>query len=188
MRDIPVIILAGGKATRLGTPKTLFTHPRFGGYWVHTQLRSLTQIGLHRNVVVLGFHAAREIEKLSGVTHVINPRPEDGPFSSIQTGLSALPDGPVFILPIDVPVPSKEVWEKLGEVENAACVPEFQGRRGHPVFLDNNLAKKIRALPATSRLDHVLRDEAGVSIANILDPAILLNLNSQEDFLSFCKG
>src|SRR4051794_40096425 len=103
----PLILLAGGKSERAGTPKGLRD---FRGHaWLEEQLLRFRAAGGTRAIVVVGFSPERYeqmLEKLEvpGVAIEVwrNPSPERGPFSSIQCGLLALADAPgAFVQPID---------------------------------------------------------------------------------------
>jgi CTP:molybdopterin cytidylyltransferase MocA len=203
----PVIVLAGGKSSRMGYPKGLVEHQ--GRTWLETQLDRLAACGLHEASVVLGFHAelymqripwlrdalAPEgtlLEKNIRVRTVINPHPELGPFSSIQTGanaeLSRTSSEALWILPVDVPCPDVDVWKRLNDSCALISVPVFQGRGGHPVRLSRSFMQKLADLPAqdpSARLDHQIR-AAGplVDRVEVQDPGVLSNFNTPGDFCS----
>ena len=95
-----VVVLAAGRSSRMGVPKGLF--PFEGRPWLLTQLSALAS---RRVVLVLGHDAPRYDEAIpdlaARVDVAVNPDPDRGPFSSLQTGLARLPpDGrPAFVLP-----------------------------------------------------------------------------------------
>jgi len=75
----------------------------------------------------------------------VNPRPEDGMFSSIRLGLALVPQDAagVFVTPVDC-VPTADPAPVLDAMLHAmrtapnpagAFVPVFAGKRGHPVLL-----------------------------------------------------
>lgn len=199
----PWILLAGGKSTRMGQPKGLL--PLGEHTWLEDQLGQLEKYGRNNGILVLGFDAqeylqspalARIKQRQLRLQVVINPEPEWGPFSSIQTGIRALrqesPVSSVYVLPIDVPVPPPYVWDRLsqslGEAPTARVViPCFQAKGGHPVLLSQNFMNALVKVPSnlpTSRLDaqiHLLKEDQVLRIETE-EPKILLNLNTPEDW------
>jgi molybdopterin-guanine dinucleotide biosynthesis protein A len=145
MTDIPLILLAGGKSSRMGMPKGLMQIE--GMTWMRHQCESFRKIGCGEIVIVLGFNAEDYLHELTinplQIHTAINLKPENGPFSSLQEGLRSLSNKGqtsmgVFVLPIDVPCPEKGVWETLkesGQFPVNACYPVFGDKGGHPVWI-----------------------------------------------------
>ena len=110
--------------------------------------RLFRQSGIEHIAVVTGWHA-ESIEPAAralGLAVVRNPRPEDGMFSSVFTGLSALAGGdaalaetPVLVQPVDVPLVRPMTIQALLEAHAAdpesVLVPTFAGQEGHPPLL-----------------------------------------------------
>lgn len=119
IQDFPLILLAGGKSSRMGTPKGLLDYR--GNLWLLEQLRRFKAASGKRAIVVLGFHHEHYFEKIpwlrtagNGPAHqlglevsiVVNPHPEYGQFSSLLSAISVLsvrppcsaelPEGPEF--------------------------------------------------------------------------------------------
>jgi CTP:molybdopterin cytidylyltransferase MocA len=101
--DYPLILLAGGRSSRMGKPKGLLDYQ--GQPWLIEQLRRFKSASGKRSIVVLGFHQepyfARIpwMEKAVGgtvrqlgleISAVINPTPEQGQFSSLQSAIAFL--------------------------------------------------------------------------------------------------
>lgn len=145
--ECPLILLAAGRSSRMGTPKGLLSWQ--GRLWIVNQLHGFREAGGREATVVLGFHREAYEESLPWlkaavhrpvreegleVTAVVNPDPERGPFSSLQCAASVIVWKPaVFVLPLDVPCPEKEVWEKLTEIFRpplSAVIPRYQNRGG----------------------------------------------------------
>lgn len=168
--------------------------------WIAHQLDALKEHGrpARRVILVLGHDRERYFEAVLGlgrsVDLVTNPDPDRGPFSSLQVGLSAVDAGQsTFVLPVDVPVPSKAVWDALevalGSVE--AAIPVHDGRGGHPVLLGPAfIARLLERDPARSRLDVELRALPPPQLARVPveDPRIRLNLNAPGDWGKVAKG
>jgi CTP:molybdopterin cytidylyltransferase MocA len=171
----PVIVLAGGRSSRMGEPKGLVAVR--GRPWLEHQLESVAACGCTRAIVVLG-HAkgaylaalpwlagrlasprvdteptTRESFAGLAIDIVMNDAPERGTFSSVQCGARAvLANGDAagaFVLPVDVPCAEARVWEAL----DAACtgdvlasVPRYASRGGHPVACSHALLASLVAL------------------------------------------
>lgn len=207
----------------MGTPKGLL---RLGNqYWLDEQIKMLSVVGINSVVVVLGFHVEQYLAELSwlreglreaamsrdGVkVHVaLNPDPSRGQFSSLQVGISAFlnqseldNNGGVFILPVDVPCPSAQVWRELAvAIEKnrtaLAFVPRHAGKGGHPILLKRNYLNKLENIGLDrvdeSRLDYLLKRLTAGELVHLDLPAtwgaaIHRNLNTQEDWKAFCES
>jgi CTP:molybdopterin cytidylyltransferase MocA len=199
MTGIPLILLAGGKSSRMGTPKGLLTIK--GMTWMRRQCGLFRAIGSGEIVIVLGYNAEDYLNELSinplNIQTVINSKPENGPFSSLQEGLRfCLNNGQttlgVFVLPIDVPCPEKGVWEGLLESCKSpvnACYPVFGDKGGHPVWISEELILKCLGYPPTDRLDFIVRSMPSERIRRVAvtDPQILLNVNDPPTWESYKK-
>ncbi len=195
-RTLPIIILAAGDSQRMGIPKGLLDY--HGKPFFSYQIESLFKIGFTDIVIVSGKDTAlyqENIPELKELTVIVNPRPERGPFSSIQCGLIGLKDkcrSGVFILPLDVPCPSKEVWNQLAaELSSSKAnvtIPEFKGKRGHPVLLSDEFKQHLQTCSSDSRLDYEIRKQKELQKAKIIsvnDKNITLNLNTLEEWEAF---
>ncbi len=195
-RTLPIIILAAGDSQRMGIPKGLLDY--HGKPFLSYQIERLFEIGFTDIIVVLGKDSPiyqEKIPQLKKSTFIVNPQPERGPFSSIQSGISGLRDthqSGVFILPIDVPCPRKEVWDKLAvelsSSEANVTIPEFNGKRGHPVLLSDEFRQHLQTCSSDSRLDFEIRKQKELQKAKIIsvnDKNITLNLNTLEEWEAF---
>ena len=183
---IASIILAAGASSRMGTPKALLD------YHGETFLDRLIRVmGLATDpvIVVLGYHAARiRSATRRAATFAINPAPDRGQLSSLQTGLAALPgevQGFAFI-PMDCPVVQEETVARLAaalesrDAETLFVIPRRGDKRGHPVFAARQIADELLALPGdgqardvvhryVSRTRYIDVDDSGI-LADIDDP------------------
>ncbi|HZU83780.1 MAG TPA: nucleotidyltransferase family protein [Polyangiaceae bacterium] len=182
-----LVLLAGGRSSRLGTPKGLVRVE--GRPWIAHQLDAADRAGL-RVIAVLGFdhsrYAAELPELASRAVVVVNPLPERGPFSSLQCGLALVGAGRAFVLPIDVPAPDAPVWRALrGALTEGfdAAVPVHDGHGGHPVLLSARMVERLLRLESASRLDVELRASAVARVA-VADARVLMNLNSPEEWIA----
>ena len=88
---------------------------------------------------------------LSRVHFVLNPDYATGMFSSLQTGLRRLPQQGEWVLYhfVDQPhLPPPFYREFVAQIEAGYqwIQPAYQGRRGHPLLLHQNLVQRILAL------------------------------------------
>jgi CTP:molybdopterin cytidylyltransferase MocA len=189
--EADVVLLAGGRSARMGEPKGLVVVK--GRPWVEHQIEAIGRTGGRRVLLVLGHdqpayeQALPQLDRLAEV--VTNPDPDRGPFSSLQCGMAQVAPGTaVFVLPIDVPAPSPDVWKALLEALRAggeAAVPVHDGRGGHPVLLAAPLVRRLLGRPPEGRLDAELAElstAGGVVRVPVDDPLVRLNLNAPEDW------
>ena len=205
--DYPLILLAGGQASRMGALKGLI---EFNGRpWLIEQLSRYADVGGKRAVVVLGYQhvdyfaaipwleEAQEMWALNGeleVACVINDKPEQGQFSSIQFGAEFLLNQSecqgAFILPVDVPGSSFCKLISSMSMNLDVCVPVWEEQGGHPVLLSSGFLAHLASLPngfQDSRLDiqiHKLLSQKVFRIS-VEDTSVVLNINSREDWKRF---
>lgn len=145
------ILLAAGRASRMGAVKGLLSLPLLPGGAPCSALAGLVRCyrgaGVEDILLVSGFHAA-EVEAEArglGLTVVRNPRPEEGMFSSVCAGLRAVSEecAACFVHPVDVPlVRSLTLAALLEAAANesqhelpSVLIPTYEGREGHPPLL-----------------------------------------------------
>lgn len=184
-----LILLAGGKSSRFGEVKGLKSVE--GTSLVRWQLARFREAGGGRMIVVLGSHADVFTRELAGsdAELVVNPAPERGPFTSLQTGiaasLTACPRA-LYVLPVDVPAPPPQIWRMLDALSDCdAAVPTFADRGGHPVRLSPGFAAsllKIAWEDPVARLDRQLAALPAERLRRIAvaEPGVRLNLNTAE--------
>jgi molybdenum cofactor cytidylyltransferase len=181
------IILAAGASSRMGTPKALLDYR--GETFVGRLIRVLGAV-CDPVIVVLGYHAAEIGARLpSNVQVVVNPDPDRGQLSSLQTALAALPDdadGFAFV-PVDSPAAEEGTIAALvrtferRDPSTLFVIPRQDGRRGHPVLAARAIAAEFLALPPTAQASEVVHrfvdrthyvdvDDAGI-FTDIDDPA-----------------
>jgi molybdenum cofactor cytidylyltransferase len=164
---IASVILAAGASSRMGTPKALLDYR--GETFLDRLIRVLGAV-TDPVIAVLGYHAAQIRDRVRGPAQfVINPQPERGQLSSLQTGLAALPDhaqGFAFI-PMDCPAVREETVVHLARnfltrrPETLLVIPRCkddrgEDHRGHPVFAARAIAEEILALPSDAQARDVI--------------------------------
>ena len=186
-RDCGGVILAAGRSQRAGSwkpglvvaGKTLLVHA------VESLVPWCRSI-----VVVAGPDSERIGDLLAGhphVTVVVNPRRDEGMFTSVQAGVGAVESTrtALFLQPVDCPVVPAEVFEALCDTFLAhgagrAVIPCHGGRGGHPVLLPGNLRRAILAAGPGSTLREILA-RAGAVRAPVASPAVLTDVDTPAD-------
>jgi len=178
------IILAAGESRRMGSPKALldFHGETFVGRLVRVLAETCDPV-----IVALGYHA-EAIQSQIGDRAVpaVNPSPERGQLSSLQTALAELPaDAEGFCFtPVDSPAVNSATVKRLAAEfrrrtpETLFVIPRFDGRRGHPVFADRAIASEFLNLPATGQARNVVHRHVPETVyVDVDDPGILVDVD-----------
>ncbi|MGL3001863.1 nucleotidyltransferase family protein [Flavobacterium sp. RSSB_23] len=200
--NVAFVLLAGGKSERMGHPKGLLLHNDI--YWLETQLKSIASSGGTEVYIALGFHTATYCEKLPWLTSalqvpitylniniraIVNPNPERGSFSSLQTVLAEISEHTTVLLcPIDVPIPKDETLQLLLEKKQAIVIPNYKGKNGHPIVMAASFWRPLLQLdPNKSRLDYLIKacPSSMIGIVPVENPEVILNLNTPEDWETY---
>jgi molybdenum cofactor cytidylyltransferase len=124
---------------------------------------------------------------------VVNPHPERGQFSSLQTGLREVlnrgRDGAIITL-VDRPPPKPETIAQLRQafLEAAAAgkwalVPEHNGVHGHPIIAGRDMLEAFLRASATSTardVEHAHQDR--IEYFPVDDPLVTTNVDTPEDY------
>jgi len=189
------IILAAGASSRMGSPKALLDYR--GETFLNRLIRVLSGV-CDPVIVVLGYHAGVIRESAAGrAQFVVNPAPERGQLSSLQTGLAAVPpeSGGFLFVPVDSPAAEAETVKGVTGAfakRNASTllvVPQFHGKHGHPVCAAMSLKDELLALPATAQAREVIHlHRAETLYVDVEDPGILADVDHPEDYLRLARG
>jgi molybdenum cofactor cytidylyltransferase len=160
---IGAVVLAAGRATRMGTQKLLLP---LGGKPIIAWVMDELLLGRpEKLVLVVGSEGAQIQEVLAGrqVLLVENPDPNGDMLSSLRCGLRALPASCEAILVAlgDQPGITHELVSELVrafyQTGRGIIVPAHEGRRGHPLLF----AARFR--------DELLSRHDGVGLRGLLD-------------------
>ncbi|MFP5275924.1 MAG: NTP transferase domain-containing protein [Acidobacteriota bacterium] len=191
------VILAAGASSRMGRDKALLPWPpeTRGPETLLSAAVAALQPVTGAVLVVAG----RNVEQLTPVAErcgalvVINPAPERGQFSSLQTGLRAALDHgceAAMITPVDCPPLSADSLAKLRAAFAAArsrgawaVAPENGGRSGHPLLASHELIQALLAAPVTSNAREVkhAHPEKFEYVA-VPDPLLRVEVNTPEEY------
>jgi len=173
----------------MGAPKALLD---YRGETFLDRLIRVMGVATDPVIVVLGYHAARiRSATRRAATFAINPAPERGQLSSLQTGLAALPQeakGFAFI-PMDCPVVQEGTVIRLAEEfdsrdpETLFVIPRRGDKRGHPVFAARQIGDELLALPEDGQArDVVHRHVSRTQYVDVLDSGILADIDDPEAY------
>jgi len=180
--EVQCVILAAGLSTRAKGWKMILP---FGD---STVIETTVRQGLSAcsRVILVTGHRSAELAQLfsswSDVTTVYNPEFEKGMFSSIQVGVSHITTDRFFVALGDMPLVSPATYRKLlEEKREAAVIPRFQGKNGHPVLLTSILIAKILESGGPTTLRDILEDHVVISVP-VNDRAVLHDIDTPEDY------
>jgi len=173
------LVLAAGASRRMGRPKALLRLR--GATFVEHICDRLRTAGCTEVVVVVGAHASLIGPAVPGFARVVvNSRWRNGMRSSLRVGLRALSPGPVILTHVDRPWVAPETLTGLiGAHGPTAVVPHHAGHPGHPVRLPASLRARLLAGDDTPL--HTVLLEAGQRALPVVDPGVLLNINTPAD-------
>ncbi len=185
---VAAMVLAAGEGRRFGAPKQL-AQWRGKSLLVHTVDTALAS-GAHPVTVVLGAHAAAIRPELSqkSVTVVENPRWAQGMSTSLQAGLSALPENiaAVVVLLADQPAVRAEtvaaLIDRYRRTLAPLVIPVFEGKRGNPILLDRSLFAELAAVRGDVGARPVVRAHLSqAEMVSVPDAAILRDVDTPQD-------
>ncbi|HEX2644515.1 MAG TPA: nucleotidyltransferase family protein [Thermoanaerobaculia bacterium] len=189
------VLPAAGLSRRMGRPKLLL--PFRGRPVVAGVVEALRRAGVGPIVLVTSAERTdiQEWARAAGLLLAVNPAPERGMLSSIQTGVAALGGGDdlarrrevLLVAPADLPgLQAATVTELLRrQAESAAplAVPVAGGRRGHPLAIAPGLIPEIATLDLDVGLRQLLdRHAAEVLEVEVEDPGAVDDVDTPQDY------
>lgn len=175
------VILAAGFSSRMGQFKPAL--PLNGKPLLHHPVQTLLSI-CSEVVVVTGYNREK-IEELMlpfpSVTLVYNPDFKTGMFSSVKAGASAVHTPRFFVTPGDIPFFSRKTCEELIDLQGSVISPVFNGKKGHPVLLDQSVRREILSAPATEILRNILHRHNAV-LLDTNDEGILVDIDTRTTY------
>jgi len=205
----PLILLAAGKSSRMGSPKGLIDY--FGRPWLLEQCARFRAAGGEQVILVLGYHQEAYFQEIPWlkdsvdqttrrhdleITTLLNVHPEGGQFTSLLCAITSayISSAPgAWVLPVDVPGPDRMVYDALRAALHgpvAVVVPRYLSRGGHPVLLSASFIQTLAAIPPDApkaRLDvqiHRLVPAARAYVP-VEDGQVGLNLNTPLDLKGY---
>ena len=175
------MILAAGESIRMGgQPKALL---EWEGETFLARLQRVFRECCDEVIVVLGYHAAA-LRPYVTCREIVNPTPELGMLSSLQTGLrSCASFDRILFSPVDLATFSLETVRRVVSLpECPIAMPRYRGARGHPVRVSRSVADELIHFTGTAPRDVIRRFNAQAIYAEVEDPGILVDVDTREDY------
>jgi CTP:molybdopterin cytidylyltransferase MocA len=177
----PAVILAAGASQRLGQPKPLVEIGN--STLVGLAYKKLIKAGCSPVIIVTRSELSVPIMQTTlGSTVIVNSTPEEGRTGSIQCGIMSLAGDKgrmpkqVIIAPVDRPGWAVEHIKTLALAKTSSTLSS-NGRRGHPLLLDQDAIQTVLAAPPQTSLRELISfDEVYVDA-----PHLGLNIDHPED-------
>ena len=189
VKSIVPVILAAGNSERMGYPKALL--PLGNEIFLTRILRVLSEADLARPRLILG-HDAELITAHLGDFSVdihVNPAPDRGQLSSIQLGVSGLPEEfeAVMIWPVDQPAISVEITRRLAKLFiTQGCriaVPLHDNRRGHPAIFHRTLFHEFMEAPMEKGAKGIIsRYESETCFLRTDETSVFADIDTPSDY------
>ncbi|WP_010236993.1 nucleotidyltransferase family protein [Clostridium arbusti] len=180
------IVLAAGFSSRAGTFKMGLD---FNGRTVIERCVGVMKRYCSK-VYVVGGYRIEIIEEIlkdyRDVEVVFNEDFKDGMFSSVKVGIEKLKGDKFFLTPGDYPAVKGETYESLLTADKDIVVPTFQGRKGHPILINTEVAREILNDDQYSNLKEFTVSK-GFSIVEVLDRGILQDIDTINDYKELLK-
>jgi len=180
------IVLAAGFGRRIGIPKALLTireetfHAR--------AVRVLRANGLSIVSVVNSAVDVALGPPLADETRIINPDPDEGGmFGSVRLAIedaSARGAASAVLLPVDhALVTIMDVAVIVAALRDGAAIalPVFEGRRGHPVGVSQQVMREILEAPPGGTLKELVHKEPGRVVEVPASFGVVTGINTQAD-------
>lgn len=184
---VVAVVLAAGFSSRMGAAKALLSWK--GEPFLASILKQYRSCGISA-VVVLGEEASQIAEKvnLGGARVLVNPRPQEGPISSLRCALQEIGDSRGLLLhPVDHPAVTAQTLRTLTAAHlrrpDLILLPSYRGRHGHPVLFPAKFYPELRRAPLEAGARWVVHGQrAHTQRIPVADPGILRNINTREDY------
>lgn len=187
--NLSAIILSAGYSSRMGELKPLL---QFGNkYALELLAETYMKSKIDDIIVVVGYRAADIMGSLKHlkVKWVVNPKYDEGMYSSIKAAVMALDEASTgfFINPVDVPIIKASTIESLKaefiKTEKGIIYPSFSNEKGHPPIISNKYKHKIieNSAPGGLKnlLDLYLEDSVKIPVC---DNGTLMDMDSPSDY------
>ena len=187
---ITAIILAAGQSSRMGEFKPLLN---LGGRPVVVRVvETCRQAGIDEVIVVAGYRRdlVMPVVEAAGARSVINERYQEGMFSSVVAGISAMETGPqgFIVFPADIPLVRaatvRRLVSRFRESKHRVLIPSFRGRKGHPPLISAELADEVAAFTGENGLKGALVSLGGeIVVVEVPDRNILFDIDDPADYM-----
>lgn len=187
--EFGIILLAAGGSTRMGGEHKLLL-PWGDTTVVGQSALQAFSAPVDHIVVVLG---CRTNEVRAAIpqpaTFAVNPRWQEGMYTSIETGLAQLPETveAFFVALGDMPMVPAAAYTALvaafRQQPGSIIVPTYSGRRGHPVLVPRRLVTDTPPPDGDQGLRSILRRHPELVVEVPLPfPGICIDLDTPEEY------
>jgi len=190
MGRIRSIILAAGESKRMGFPKMLL---KFNGKtMIEKVMENVADSDSDSILVVLGagMEDLINLVRKYDVKYCYNDNYRDGMLSSVQCGFKHLPSDTAATLVFqgDQPFINPAVINMVINVYKTAgkgiIIPVYEGKRGHPLLLDNKYTNQIYNLdPAEGLRSISYLNSSDVLEVETYEPGILRDFDTYDDYI-----
>jgi len=178
LKEIPCVILCGGKSSRMGEDKALLPFSKHNSLVQYQYLR----LKPHFKSV----HLSSKTNKFDFPCDIIYDKEEvSSPMVALKTILNALEDDKVFIMTVDTPFVSLETMDKLYASSKNFDITVAQTLRTHNlcgVFSKSILSKVVEMVDDDFHKIGALLKRVNTSYVKFDDENEFLNLNTQEEY------
>jgi molybdenum cofactor cytidylyltransferase len=187
--SIAAIVLAAGRATRMGEQKLLL--PLAGRPLVRWAVDAALGSLAVETVVVVGHEAGRLAEVLEGlpVKVVVNSHHEEGMSTSVKAGLGAIGadrDAAIFVLgdqPFVTSALLDRLIERFAETRKAVVRPLVGDLPANPVLMGSELfSEMLEERGDVGGRTVVARHPDKVCLVTVDDPRVGIDIDSAEDY------
>lgn len=188
MRDISLIILAGGRSSRMGTDKADLLYQ--GKTFLEIQLKKAAALKIP-DLVISGYRGSRRLD----CPVLPDAQPERGPLGGLSTCLGAVRNEWALVLAVDAPLVPVTELEKLIDAASMcgepACIVSCGGNQ-HPLI---GLYHRSLIPAMQEELTHgkgsvfAMLRRAGYCVwESSADPALFANVNTPESYRVLSEG
>ncbi len=184
------LILAAGFSSRMGRLKPLL--PLDNGNVLEKNTECFLHAGIEDVFVVLGYEAdrvQRNYRYAKSVRIVYNENYEQGMFTSVQAGVSAMEEdiNAFLVMPADCPMVKPDtVCEIVREHEQSGAPvvrPTYLGKAGHPCLISMQYKDEILREDFPQGLRTLIqRHSEAVATAPVSDEAILWDMDTPDQY------
>lgn len=208
MDESPVLILlAGGKSARMGSPKGLLDY--HGTLWILEQISRYKYVRKPNVFIGLGYDSEHYFKAIPWFTEalndfylydgvevriVINHQPEYGAFSTLQIVLDKVDtNATILVQPIDVPLVNIQNLDSIIKEINTIVIPECDSMNGHPVKLKPEFWNTLLSIDISSkeaRLDVQIkgRDISIITYVRVTDNSVYHNINTINNWNNYLNN
>jgi molybdenum cofactor cytidylyltransferase len=121
------------------------------------------------------------VERIDNVECIHNTSYQKGMFTSVKIGLSHVRGERFFVLPADIPLVPRRVYEQLLSADADIVIPSFRGRNGHPVCCSRAVIPRILREPDETSFRDAL-SAIGFRTVPVDAEEILIDIDTPEDY------